>query len=271
MVSHDTSAADRQQHRADDHRACGTPSSKAAGSAYSVAVQPDRDRQRRDRQQRAGAGDRVVDAAGDAGVLVGRRGQHGRGQRRDHQRQARGRRRSRRAARRARRTTSAPIRSSSSTPTAITIGPTVIGIRGPIRMPSRPPREASSSITSVIGTNAAPAASAPYPLTVWSWMVTKKLDRAERAVDQQGHHVGGAEGPVAEDAQHQHRLALARLDHEEADRRPATPTADRDPGGGAAPLDQRVRRPAERHGGEHRPDDVEVRGGVRVAGLRHRT
>ena len=49
-----------------------------------------------------------------------------------------------------------------------------MGIRGPIRMLSRPPREANTSITRVVGTNAAPAASAPYPLTVWSWMVTKK-------------------------------------------------------------------------------------------------
>ena len=49
----------------------------------------------------------------------------------------------------------------SSTPAAITSGPKVIGIRGPIRMLSRPPREASSSINAVVGTNAAPAASAP--------------------------------------------------------------------------------------------------------------
>ncbi len=50
----------------------------------------------------------------------------------------------------------------------MTSGPTVIGIRGPIRMPSRPAYDASASISSVIGTNAAPAASAPYPLTVCS-------------------------------------------------------------------------------------------------------
>ena len=43
----------------------------------------------------------------------------------------------------------------------ITIGPIVMGIRGPIRMLSRPPREANTSITRVVGTNAAPAASAP--------------------------------------------------------------------------------------------------------------
>jgi len=48
------------------------------------AVQPHRDRQGRDGQQGAGAGDRVVDAARDAGVLVGCGREHRRGQRRHH-------------------------------------------------------------------------------------------------------------------------------------------------------------------------------------------
>ena len=55
----------------------------------------------------------------------------------------------------------------------MTTGPTVIGSRGPIRIASRPPAEARNSIATVIGRNAMPAASAPYPTTVWSWRVTK--------------------------------------------------------------------------------------------------
>ena len=45
-------------------------------------------------------------------------------------------------------------------PAAITIGPTVIGIRGPMRWPSAPPREASSSMQTVIGSVARPASRA---------------------------------------------------------------------------------------------------------------
>ena len=59
------------------------------------------------------------------------------------------------------------------TPTAITIGPNVIGIRGPIRAPRAPPCEARNSMQSVIGRVASPAASAPYPPTVWSWSTRK--------------------------------------------------------------------------------------------------
>ena len=58
-------------------------------------------------------------------------------------------------------------------PPAITIGPNVIGIRGPIRVPSAPPLDASSSMQSVIGNVARPAARAPYPPTVWSCSTRK--------------------------------------------------------------------------------------------------
>ena len=46
-------------------------------------------------------------------------------------------------------------------PTPITIGPTVIGIRGPMRWASAPPREASSTMQIVIGRVASPASRAP--------------------------------------------------------------------------------------------------------------
>ena len=42
-------------------------------------------------------------------------------------------------------------------PTATTIGPTVSGIRGPIRCASAPARGDSSSISAVTGSEAAPA------------------------------------------------------------------------------------------------------------------
>ena len=125
--------------------------SKATGSAYSLAAQPDRDRQRRDGEQRAGPGDGVVDPAGDAGVLVGRRGEHRRRQRRDHQRQAEP------EDGQAGKDVGPVVRvradaaAAAAMPTAITSGPTVIGIRGPIRAPSSPPLAARSSMQIVIG------------------------------------------------------------------------------------------------------------------------
>ncbi len=58
-------------------------------------------------------------------------------------------------------------------PPAITSGPSDIGIRGPMRLASAPPRAASSSMHTVIGSVATPAARAPYPLTVCSCSTRK--------------------------------------------------------------------------------------------------
>jgi hypothetical protein len=80
-------AADDHQTGADQHgvavdRVQIVPVREAAGA------DPGRERQHRDRQQPRRAGDRVVDAAGDAGVRVVQGAECGRGQRRDQCRQA---------------------------------------------------------------------------------------------------------------------------------------------------------------------------------------
>src|SRR6476661_3496448 len=69
---------------------------------------------------------------------------------------------------------------SSTTPTAHTIGPTVIGSRGPIRAATIEVREESTSI--VIGSTsvATPAWIGSYPSVTWSWS-TRKNSTAPRA------------------------------------------------------------------------------------------
>ena len=73
---------------------------------------------------------------------------------------------------------STPARSS--VPTAQTIGPTVIGSRGPVLAAMTDVREDSSSITTGIGRVATPAAIASYPAVTWSWS-TRKKSTAPRA------------------------------------------------------------------------------------------
>ncbi len=74
-----------------------------------------------------------------------------------------------------------PTRSISSVPAAHSSGPTVSGMRGPIRSPSSPERAESSSISTVVGSSAAPAAIAEYPDTTCSWSTTKKKNPARAA------------------------------------------------------------------------------------------
>src|SRR6266508_1832951 len=68
-----------------------------------------------------------------------------------------------------------PIRPSSRNPAAISSGPTVIGVRGPIRPASCPARPDRPSISSVIGSRAAPDSSAEYPSTCWRNTTTTKV------------------------------------------------------------------------------------------------
>ena len=56
---------------------------------------------------------------------------------------------------------------------AHTIGPTVIGMRGPVRAAITDVREDSSSITIGIGSVATPAAIASYSAVTWSWRTTR--------------------------------------------------------------------------------------------------
>ena len=115
------------------------------------------------------------------------------------------------------------------TPMAITIGPNVIGIRGPIRAPRAPPREARNSMQSVIGRVASPAASAPYPPTVWSWSTRKNRIAPSAAYTSRVITLAALKVRLAEHAEGQHRLPLAPLGHHEGDaprsRRRPQPTA----------------------------------------------
>jgi hypothetical protein len=61
-------------------------------------------------------------------------------------------------------------------PAATSSGPRVIGTRGPMRALSRPARDDSSSITSVTGASARPAASGENPTTRCSWMGIRNSD-----------------------------------------------------------------------------------------------
>ncbi len=66
------------------------------------------------------------------------------------------------------------MRSISSTPAAHSSGPTVSGIRGPIRLPRRPARADSASISTVIGTSAKPETSGENPETICSCTTSRK-------------------------------------------------------------------------------------------------
>ena len=66
----------------------------------------------------------------------------------------------------------APMRPSRSIPAAASRSPTVIGQRGPIRCARRPDRAESSSMITVIGSIAVPAASGLNPATTCNWRTT---------------------------------------------------------------------------------------------------
>ncbi len=67
-----------------------------------------------------------------------------------------------------------PTRSIISMPAPHTSGPTVSGIRGPSRRASIPEWDENSSISTVLGNMAAPAASAEYPTTICSCRAVRK-------------------------------------------------------------------------------------------------
>src|SRR4051795_2332740 len=69
---------------------------------------------------------------------------------------------------------SGPIRASERTPRAATSGPTVMGIRGPIRCPSAPPRADRNSMMIVTGSSAAPDAIGENPATTCSATTSTK-------------------------------------------------------------------------------------------------
>ena len=111
-----------------------------------------------DGEQAADPGDGVVDPRGDPGVAGVGGGEDGRRDRRDDEGEAEaedddGRQDRGHVARRP-----GSIWAISSIPSAITSGPTVSGIRGPIRWARAPERAENSSIRSVTGSEAAPAA-----------------------------------------------------------------------------------------------------------------
>ena len=166
----------------------------------------------------------------------------------------------------------APIRSSSSTPDRHHERPDRHrDPRADPRAPAGPPAAARSSMQMVIGSDRGAGRQRAVPAHGLQLEGHEEARRAEGAVDEQGHHVGRAEGPVAEDPERQHRLAARGARRRRSRPRPSTPTTTATQARGAAPLDQRVRRPAERGGREDRAGQVEVRRGVRVAGLGHRT
>ena len=106
----------------------------------------------RDREQAGQAGGRVVHTRRDA-ELVGRdRTEHGRGERRDGDRQSEPE-HDRRPGSTVVTSNDRPdaTRVNNSMPSATTIGPTVIGMRGPMRCASAPIRDDSSSIMIVTG------------------------------------------------------------------------------------------------------------------------
>jgi hypothetical protein len=74
-----------------------------------------------------------------------------------------------------------PIRIIRMRPVPATIGPTVIGIRGPMRVASRPARADPNSMMTVIGSNAAPDAIGEKPTTVCSWIGSRKKEPARAA------------------------------------------------------------------------------------------
>ena len=67
-----------------------------------------------------------------------------------------------------------PTRRSSSTPPAQTSGPSVSGSRGPIRAASAPDRALSSSMHTVMGSNAVPAVSGAKPATTCRCTTSRK-------------------------------------------------------------------------------------------------
>ena len=76
-----------------------------------------------------------------------------------------------------------PTRSRSSSPHAATSGPTVIGIRGPIRPARRPTRAENSNMITVSGSSVVPAATGLNPATICSCSTQHEEHDAQRAID----------------------------------------------------------------------------------------
>ena len=68
-----------------------------------------------------------------------------------------------------------PMPARRTSPVATTRGPIVIGMRGPMRCDSRPARGESTSMSTVIGSNDAPAPSAEYPRSCWRCSTSKNV------------------------------------------------------------------------------------------------
>ena len=118
----------------------------------------------------------------------------------------------------------------------------------------------------VIGRVATPAASAPYPPTVWSCRTRKNRIAPRAAYTSRVITLAALKVRLAEQAERQHRLPLALLGQHEHD--PGDDAGDRGPRREpVAPLDQRVGDAAQREGRRGRAEVVEVVGRVGVAGL----
>ena len=164
--------------------------------------------------------------------------------------------------------TSGPTTISQIVPAAITIGPNVIGIRGPIRWPSAPPRAARASITTVTGSVARPGLEGGVAADGLQLQDEEEQDRPERGVDDQRHRVGGAEGAVGEEPERDHRLRPAALG--DVERHAA------EGGGGqgvrhqrAVPVGEGEGQRGQRDRGEGGAGDVEAAVGAGVPRLRH--
>ncbi len=202
-----------------------------------------------DREQAGDAGDAVVDAGGDPDVAFLDRVEHGRGQRRHRRREAEAEDEDRRqhVGRGSRR--SAPTRSIRSRPTPPTIGPAVIGSRGPVPEARLPKRGESTKRMSEIGVVARPASQR----RVAGDLLEEETDE-EEAADQP--RVGGERGQVGdrevadpEEGEVEHRVAGARLVEDE-EREAGDPGDQRHPDHRVAPavgrlLDQGEDRAAE--------------------------
>ena len=177
--------------------------------------------------------------------------------------------RSRPAARPARTRRPARPASISSIPAAHSSGPTVSGMRGPIRWPSSPARADSSSISTVVGSSAGAGAERRVAGHHLELERGEEEESAEGRVHAQRDQVDGGELAGREDRQRQHRVGPPPLHV----RRRRPPAAARD-----RPRRDRGRRrrasisayvdAGQRQRAERGPEHVEapVRGRSRLSG-----
>ena len=100
-------------------------------------------------------------------------------------------------------------------PAAATIGPIVIGRRGPMRCASRPIRAESSNITTVTGSNALPACDRREARDALQRDRQQEQRAGECGVDDERHDVGAGELARCGTGQRHHRIAHARLVEQE--------------------------------------------------------